>query len=102
MCSYRNVCVCVCVGNNTKTNNNTKVHTMMMMRGRKKISHACDDSGNSNALLITHTHTSNRPRFGLSVPERIRSAVDLPIPFVPTRPNTRPERGIGSLERYIP
>lgn len=39
--------------------------------------------------------TSNRPRFGLSLPERILSAVLLPIPFVPTRPRTWPGRGVG-------
>ena len=31
------------------------------------------------------------------MPERILSAVDLPVPLEPTRPRTWPERGIGSL-----
>ena len=39
---------------------------------------------------------SNFPKFGLSFPARILSAVDLPMPFVPTRPSTSPGRGVGS------
>ncbi len=41
--------------------------------------------------------TSNLPRFGLSLPASTLSAVDLPIPLVPTRPSTCPGRGTGSL-----
>lgn len=43
--------------------------------------------------------TSKRPRLGLSFPAKILSAVDFPIPFVPTRPSTWPGRGVGSLRR---
>ena len=41
--------------------------------------------------------TSKRPRFGLSLPARTLSAVDLPMPLVPTKPSTCPGRGMGSL-----
>ncbi|OUS46389.1 hypothetical protein BE221DRAFT_75014 [Ostreococcus tauri] len=37
------------------------------------------------------------PRFGLSFPAKIFNAVDLPIPFVPTKPKTCPARGVGNL-----
>ena len=40
--------------------------------------------------------TSYLPRFGLSFPARILSAVLFPIPFVPTNPSTCPGRGVGS------
>ena len=40
---------------------------------------------------------SNLPRLGLSFPPSTFSAVDLPIPFVPTSPSTCPGRGTGSL-----
>lgn len=39
----------------------------------------------------------NFPRFGLSFPASILSAVDLPIPLVPTRPNIWPGLGVGNL-----
>ena len=41
--------------------------------------------------------TSNLPRFGFCFPAKIFSAVDLPIPFVPTNPKTSPGLGVGSL-----
>lgn len=41
--------------------------------------------------------TENRPRFGFCLPANIFKAVDFPIPLVPTRPNTSPGLGIGSL-----
>lgn len=44
--------------------------------------------------------TSNLPRFGLSFPARTLSAVDFPIPFVPTRPRTCPGLGMGSLHVF--
>lgn len=40
---------------------------------------------------------SNLPKFGISFPARILRAVDLPIPFVPTKPRTYPALGVGSL-----
>ena len=43
--------------------------------------------------------TSNLPRFGFCFPASIFSAVDLPIPFVPTNPKTSPGLGVGSLRR---
>ena len=45
------------------------------------------------------------PRLGFSLPLRIFSAVDLPMPFVPTRPRTCPGRGMGrrcSLKLFGP
>lgn len=50
-------------------------------------------------MKITHAniHTVYRPRFGFCLPAKIFKAVDLPIPLVPTKPNTSPGRGIGSL-----
>jgi len=45
--------------------------------------------------------TSNRPRLGLSFPDRTLSAVDLPMPLVPTRPSTCPGRGMGSLQARV-
>lgn len=42
--------------------------------------------------------TLKRPRLGFCFPAKIFSAVDLPIPFVPTRPRTSPGRGIGRLK----
>jgi hypothetical protein len=41
--------------------------------------------------------TSNLPKLGFCFPASILSAVDFPIPFVPTNPKTSPGRGIGSL-----
>jgi hypothetical protein len=43
--------------------------------------------------------TSNFPRFGFNFPAKIFSAVDFPMPFVPTNPRTCPGRGMGSLEK---
>ena len=43
-------------------------------------------------------HTLNLPRFGFCLPAKIFNAVDLPIPFVPTSPNTSPGRGMGNLK----
>lgn len=48
-------------------------------------------------LPSLHTH---RPRLGFSFPARIFRAVDLPVPFCPTRPSTCPGRGIGSLDTW--
>ena len=45
--------------------------------------------------------TSNRPRLGLSFPARTFSAVDFPIPFVPTSPSTCPGLGDGNLRRTL-
>lgn len=42
-------------------------------------------------------HTENLPKFGFCLPAKILSAVDFPIPLVPTSPKTSPGRGIGSL-----
>ena len=41
--------------------------------------------------------TVNLPRLGLSLPASTLSAVDLPMPLVPTRPRTWPGRGMGNL-----
>ena len=41
--------------------------------------------------------TENLPRLGLSLPASTLMAVDLPMPLVPTSPNTCPGRGIGNL-----
>lgn len=41
--------------------------------------------------------TVNLPKLGFCLPAKILRAVDLPIPLVPTKPNTSPGRGIGSL-----
>ena len=43
--------------------------------------------------------TSNLPRLGFCLPAKIFSAVDLPIPFVPTKPRTSPGLGIGNLQQ---
>lgn len=43
------------------------------------------------------TRTVNWPKLGFCFPANILRAVDLPIPFVPTKPRTSPGRGIGSL-----
>lgn len=37
------------------------------------------------------------PKFGFCFPANIFKAVDFPIPFVPTNPNTSPGLGIGNL-----
>ena len=37
------------------------------------------------------------PKFGFTLPDNIWSAVDFPIPLVPTKPSTWPGLGIGSL-----
>ena len=42
--------------------------------------------------------TWNLPRLGFSLPASTFSAVDLPIPLVPTRPSTCPGRGTGNLQ----
>lgn len=42
-------------------------------------------------------HTENRPKLGFCLPAKILRAVDFPIPLVPTKPNTSPGLGIGSL-----
>ena len=40
----------------------------------------------------------NFPRLGFNLPAKIFSAVDLPIPLVPTKPRTSPGRGVGNLK----
>lgn len=65
---------------------------------------------NSEPLKLTRISAqsggeSKRPRFGFCFPAKIFNAVDLPIPLVPTRPNTWPGRGIGnrcSLKEFGP
>lgn len=55
-------------------------------------------SSDPRKYLMTSSQSgglSNLPRFGLSLPLRILSAVLLPIPLVPTRPRTLPGRGMG-------
>lgn len=49
-------------------------------------------------VACTYKLTLKRPRFGFCFPARIFKAVDLPIPLVPTKPNTSPARGVGNLE----
>ena len=39
---------------------------------------------------------ANFPKFGFNFPAKILSAVDFPIPFVPTKPNTCPDFGVGN------
>ena len=43
-------------------------------------------------------YTLNRPKLGFSLPAKILSAVDFPIPLVPTRPKTWPGLVTGSLQ----
>ena len=40
---------------------------------------------------------SQFPKFGFKLPLKILSALDLPIPFVPTSPKTSPGLGVGNL-----
>jgi hypothetical protein len=47
-------------------------------------------------LLIT----LKRPKLGFSFPARTLRAVDLPMPFVPTKPRTCPGLGTGSLQMH--
>jgi len=45
--------------------------------------------------------TMNLPRLGFNFPDRILSAVDFPIPFVPTKPKTFPGLGTGNLQEIM-
>jgi hypothetical protein len=40
---------------------------------------------------------SKAPKFGRKLPLKILSAVDLPVPFDPTKPSTWPGLGVGNL-----
>lgn len=49
-------------------------------------------------IMAYHSGGSAKlPRLGRMLLLKMRRAVDLPIPFVPTRPRTWPTRGVGSL-----
>lgn len=41
--------------------------------------------------------TLNRPKLGFNFPANTLSAVDFPMPFVPTKPRTWPGLGTGNL-----
>lgn len=48
-------------------------------------------------ISISNYYTIYLPKFGFCFPAKIFKAVDLPIPFVPTKPRTSPGLGIGNL-----
>ena len=78
-------------------------HSALLSAGSKQ-----DVRGHCSKLTESepHTHslaaglTVNLPRLGLSLPASTLMAVDLPMPFVPTKPSTCPGRGIGNLHPY--
>jgi hypothetical protein len=49
---------------------------------------------------LVEEHTTNLPRLGFSFPANTFSAVDFPIPFVPTSPKTCPGLGTGNLLQH--
>ena len=55
-----------------------------------------EDEGTRGKREENRSLTVNLPRLGFCFPARILSAVDLPMPLVPTSPSTSPGRGMGS------
>jgi hypothetical protein len=51
-----------------------------------------------SARVRVTVHTVNLPRLGFNFPANTFRAVDLPIPLIPTKPNTWPGLGTGNLE----
>jgi len=51
--------------------------------------------------MVLNLLTVNLPKLGFIFPARILSAVDFPIPFVPTKPKTCPGLGTGSLQKIM-
>jgi len=45
--------------------------------------------------------TVKRPKLGFNFPAKTLSAVDFPIPFVPTKPSTCPGLGTGNLQLQL-
>jgi len=71
--------------------------TALMSSSSTLVKKFCSSDPRKYFKISVHSGGSSYlPRFGLSLPERILRAVDLPIPFVPTRPSTWPGRGVGS------
>jgi hypothetical protein len=71
--------------------------TALISSSKTLVKKFCSSEPRKCLRISAHSGGSSyRPRLGLSFPERILRAVDLPIPFVPTRPRTWPGRGVGS------
>ncbi len=67
---------------------------MLQKRIVKCNDHSCDKAPYSNNDMISFAPPGgslNRPRLGFCFPAKTLSAVDFPIPLVPTKPRTTPE-----------